>query len=178
MGIFLNTCLFQISVANFKEKIKKTYGNILFNCDISTSLKGTLMQIWKSANIFVFTWTKNVEDFTLKHILRFEICPRVIYVKSLCLQTFRNNLYKKWFRNGSYLANIYLFKVSNRNSRKRCEVCYNLIKTMLTSVTCFLGYVTVHGLSMKYSWKSYATSTLKWKVYESKWLTSNIIKKR
>ena len=36
--------------------------------------KGTLMQIWKSGNIFVFTWKQYVEDFTLKHLLRFAIC--------------------------------------------------------------------------------------------------------
>ena len=38
-------------------------------------LKGTLMQIWKSANIFVFIW-KYLEDLTLKHLLLFEIWPR------------------------------------------------------------------------------------------------------
>ena len=32
------------------------------------------MQIWKSVNIFVFIWKKYVEDFTLKHLLLFEIC--------------------------------------------------------------------------------------------------------
>ena len=36
------------------------------------------MQIWKSANIFVFTWKQYVEDFTLKRLLRFEICAREI----------------------------------------------------------------------------------------------------
>ena len=36
--------------------------------------KGTLMQIWKSASIFVFIW-KYVEDFTLK---LFKICIREI----------------------------------------------------------------------------------------------------
>ena len=43
-------------------------------------LKGTLMQIWKSANIFFFKW-KYVEDFTLKYLLRFEICAREICEK-------------------------------------------------------------------------------------------------
>ena len=42
--------------------------------------KGTLMQIWKSANMFFFKW-KYVEDFTLKHLLRFEICAREICEK-------------------------------------------------------------------------------------------------
>ena len=31
------------------------------------------MQIWKSANTFVFIWKSYVEDFTLKHLLLFEI---------------------------------------------------------------------------------------------------------
>ena len=43
--------------------------------------KGTLMQIWKSANIFVFKWKWYVEDFTLKHLLLFEICAREICEK-------------------------------------------------------------------------------------------------
>ena len=42
--------------------------------------KGTLMQIWKPANIFAFTW-KYVEDFTLKHLLFFELCAREVYEK-------------------------------------------------------------------------------------------------
>ena len=39
------------------------------------------MQILKSANIITFIWKKYVEDFTLKHILLFEIRVREIYVK-------------------------------------------------------------------------------------------------
>ena len=38
------------------------------------------MQIWKSANIFVFIW-KYVEDLKLKHLLLFEICVREICEK-------------------------------------------------------------------------------------------------
>ena len=44
-------------------------------------LKGTPMQIWKSANIFVFTWKWYVEDFTLKHLLISEVCARKICEK-------------------------------------------------------------------------------------------------
>ena len=58
-------CCFAIFNINYKEDKIRLYN----------SLKGTLMQIWKSANIFVFIW-KYVEDFTLKHILYFEICAR------------------------------------------------------------------------------------------------------
>ena len=43
-------------------------------------LKVTPMQIWKSANIFVFTW-KYVEEFTLKRLLYIEICAREICEK-------------------------------------------------------------------------------------------------
>ena len=37
---------------------------------------GTLMQNWKSVNIFVYTWKLCVEGFTLKHLIRSEICAR------------------------------------------------------------------------------------------------------
>ena len=36
-------------------------------------LKGTLMQIWKSANIFVSIWKEYVQNFILKSLLLFEI---------------------------------------------------------------------------------------------------------
>ena len=36
-------------------------------------LKGILMQIWKSGNMFAFIW-KYAEDFAFKHVLFFEIC--------------------------------------------------------------------------------------------------------
>ena len=39
------------------------------------------MQIWKSAYIFVFMWKKYAEDFTLKHLLIFEICARELCEK-------------------------------------------------------------------------------------------------
>ena len=44
-------------------------------------LKYTLMQILKSANIFVFMWKNYVEDFSLKHLLISEICAREICEK-------------------------------------------------------------------------------------------------
>ena len=40
------------------------------------------MQIWKSARIFVFIWKQCVEDFTLKHLLLFEICEKFVYKHS------------------------------------------------------------------------------------------------
>ena len=36
--------------------------------------KGTLMQIWKSANLFVVLQKQHVQDFTSKLLLLFEIC--------------------------------------------------------------------------------------------------------
>ena len=39
------------------------------------------MQIWKSANIFIFIWKYHVEDFRLKHLLLFEICAHEIWEK-------------------------------------------------------------------------------------------------
>ena len=46
-------------------------------------IKGTLMQIRKSANIFVFIRKEYVEDFTLKRLLLFKILAREIYNKFL-----------------------------------------------------------------------------------------------
>ena len=43
--------------------------------------KDTLMQIWKSAKIFVFIWKQYTEDFTFKHLLLFEICAHEICEK-------------------------------------------------------------------------------------------------
>ena len=39
------------------------------------------MQIWKSANIFVFIWKCYVENFTLKDLLLFERCVREKFEK-------------------------------------------------------------------------------------------------
>ena len=39
------------------------------------------MQIWISANIFVFITNNDVEDLTIKHLLLFEICTRDICEK-------------------------------------------------------------------------------------------------
>ena len=44
-------------------------------------IKVTIMQISKSPNISVFTWKYYVEDFTLKDLLRFEICAHEICEK-------------------------------------------------------------------------------------------------
>ena len=44
-------------------------------------INGTLMQIWKSANIFVFIWKYYFEGFILKHVLPFEICAHEICKK-------------------------------------------------------------------------------------------------
>ena len=45
------------------------------------NFRGALMQIWKSANTFIFIWKQYVEDFTLKHLLLFEICTHEICEK-------------------------------------------------------------------------------------------------
>ena len=50
----------------------------LYNYWHAPLIKGTLMQIWKSANIFDYICKEYVEKFTLKHLLLFEICTREI----------------------------------------------------------------------------------------------------
>ena len=49
------------------------------------------MQIWEFANIFVFIWKQYVEDFTLKHLLLFEIygrelCDKFVYKHSEAIE--------------------------------------------------------------------------------------------
>ena len=44
------------------------------------------------------------------------------------INTFHNNFIgcsREWFKR-DFQANIYLFKVNNRNTRKRCELCSKL----------------------------------------------------
>ena len=53
------------------------------------------MQIWKSANIIVCTWKWFVEDFTLKHLLRFEVpagetCEKFVYKHSEAIESDKN----------------------------------------------------------------------------------------
>ena len=56
----------------------------LWNCYVYQAIwhkwnieQGMLMQMWKSAYMFIFIW-KHIEDFTLKHLLIFELCAREI----------------------------------------------------------------------------------------------------
>ena len=58
-------------------------------------IKGTLMQIWKSAYIFVFIWKQHVKNFTLKHLLFFEtgaieICEKFVYKHSETIEYVKN----------------------------------------------------------------------------------------
>ena len=53
------------------------------------------MQIWKSANIFAFVGKRYVEDFSLKHLLLFEIytreiCERFVYKHSETIEYVKN----------------------------------------------------------------------------------------
>ena len=75
---------------------KYTTGYVTFihlSVQCKKCVKGTLMQIWKFANIFTFIWKWYVDDFILKHRFFFVFffrSARVRYVK-FCLQRFRNN---------------------------------------------------------------------------------------
>ena len=55
-----------------KSKNVLIYESLYYLIKVSTKykLKGTIMQILKSANIFVFRRKKHVQDFTLKQLLR------------------------------------------------------------------------------------------------------------
>ena len=65
---------------NHLQKILEKLRKLIKSCHRKQNIKGTLTQIWKSANIFVFIW-KYVEDFILKHLLLSEICARELYEK-------------------------------------------------------------------------------------------------
>ena len=66
------------------------------------ALKGTLMQISKSANIFFLIWKYYVEDFTLKHFLLFEICACEICEKF----AYKHSEAKEYFKNWSTFLEI------------------------------------------------------------------------
>ena len=51
----------QIKIENISCEEISSNCNLLISQNI---LEGTLMQIWKSAYVLVFTWKQNVQDFT------------------------------------------------------------------------------------------------------------------
>ena len=58
-------------------------------------IKCTILQIWKSANIFVFAWKYYVKDYTLKHLLLSEIyacevCDNFVYKHSETIEYVKN----------------------------------------------------------------------------------------
>ena len=67
-----------IHIISLLQCCHELIGCIFCVFQFSLFLKGTLIQIWKSANIFVFIRKWYVKDFTLKHLLLFEICAREI----------------------------------------------------------------------------------------------------
>ena len=53
----------------------------------------------------------------------------------------------------AYPANIYLFKVNNRNTTKRCEICSKLIKiSERRQLTSFLSVSTVDLEQLNVNW--------------------------
>ena len=70
-----NVFLFHVKSSFYSSDI---YSFVLAFCLCRKTAESTLMEIWELANIFVFKW-KYVEDFTLKHLLRFEICAREMW---------------------------------------------------------------------------------------------------
>ena len=69
-----------------KNNMNREEDNSAIYIKLINMFKGTLMQIWKSANIFLFMWNQYVEDLTLRQLLIFEIymgeiCKKVFYEK-------------------------------------------------------------------------------------------------
>ena len=76
------------SVHTFNVFIGYTHPSRIKHC------LGTLMQIRKSAIIFIFIW-KYIEDFILKHLFLFkicarEICEKFVYKHSETIEYFKN----------------------------------------------------------------------------------------
>ena len=72
---------------------------------------------------------------TLSQLVEFENCFFIhkvypLHARSKLLILIKRNLKGILHNKSHYSANIYLFKVNNRNTRKRCEICLKLtIKT-------------------------------------------------
>ena len=52
--------------------------------------------------------------------------PRVKMIQHVIVDEILSKINQKGIRNASYPAGIYLFKVNNRNTRTRCEICSKL----------------------------------------------------
>ena len=91
------------------------------------------MQIWKPANIFVFIRKQCVKDFTLKHLLLFEISAHEIC--EVCLQTFRNNRICK--KLAYFLRNLQTSRANNSRIVR--------IKNAKFSGYCFYMNKNIHG---------------------------------
>ena len=76
--MYFLTCIHILKEASIR-KFEKFLKCSLSWSPITRIFKCTLMQVWKSVNIFIFTWKYYVEDFMLKHLLLFEIYAREIY---------------------------------------------------------------------------------------------------
>ena len=66
---------------NLQAGVSQLHNRLTSSQTVFRYFKDTLMQIWKSAHIFVYIWKHYVQNFTLKHLLLFEICTRAICEK-------------------------------------------------------------------------------------------------
>ena len=80
--------------------------NLYFNIFFSKYLYFCAFSFWESCTVNM----TNSYSWQTQHFLCFEL----------------SGIFP-WAWNG-HSANIYLFKVNNRNTRKRCEICLKLIK--------------------------------------------------
>ena len=60
-------------IKKISPKFQVFYHQLKLHQPNELKVTGTLVQIWKSAKIFVVIWKQHVEDIRLKHILLFEI---------------------------------------------------------------------------------------------------------
>ena len=83
-------------IYQLKHKSTNSSTNTSFNIfSLFSFFKGTLIQISKSANVFAFMWKEYVEDFTLKHLILFEImarkvCEKFVYKHSETIEYVKN----------------------------------------------------------------------------------------
>ena len=126
----------------------------------SYTLKGTLMQIWKCANVFVFMWKLYVQEFTSKHFTFWDM--RIWDMWNVCVQTFRNN--RICYKLAYFLRNLQTWKVNISRIHR--------IKSPKFSGYCFYmntTYREIFKFALVYLYCMYLSSQLFFKTPNETW---------
>ena len=114
----------------YHEKYKNVLKPV---CNNRNTLWWSEDELDKLCNIRGICWVLIVTDVCFNKVwcFRFHTAPSLCnYELKHCPVLLSVFLINAYISQSTYPANIYLFKVNNRNSRKRCEICSKLtIKT-------------------------------------------------